>query len=692
MMLCTKTELLLAALLWGTFVSSSSAADYHVAPLGNDTTGNGTAASPWREIRKALTVVLPGDTILVADGQYKGFTVSNLGTTGSTITIKALGTNAEILPTTDRGATYDPDNIAIWYSTNIVVDGFRSFGATRAAVRVVYSNRITIRNGVYGNNATWAVVTTHSDDAVVEHCDLYGSATQHGIYFANSGDRPVARGNRIHNNFGSGIRAYGDATQDGDGIISGALFENNIIHDNNGGGAMNLNAFFDAVIRNNLIYNNHASSGIALFGGAGSIGVGNISVYNNTIDMPTDGKYCLRILDNEGPITVRDNILHNRNNLKGIYSWGTSVDAENTDGDYNIVGGALHVSDDNESTRKTWANWQAAGHEPQSSTSEPAALFVDDASADYHLRPGAPAIDAGDPDFAAAPGEMDLDGHSRVINGRVDIGADELSCGNWLLDPGETCDDGDLVDCDGCDSNCSPSSMCGNRLVCGPEECDDGNTAEGDCCSATCRLETAGSVCDDRDPCTIEDACNGSGTCVGTETPAPACLIPTQSGKSVLIIKSSSLDARNSFRWKWKKGQQTMFADLGSPPGSATYTLCMYDEASGTSRVAFRAVVPGGGASRGRPLWTDSGARRLKYRERDGIADGIGSMSLLAGTDGRATIDLRGKGVHLALPRTIAQDPSVAVQLKNNAGACWGAQYGAPAIANGAGVFRDTSN
>jgi hypothetical protein len=69
----------------------------------------------------------------------------------------------------------------------------------------------------------------------------------------NSGDRPIARGNRIHHNFGSGIRAYGDATQGGDGVITGALFEANLIYGNHGGAGMNLNAFQDAVIRNNLI-------------------------------------------------------------------------------------------------------------------------------------------------------------------------------------------------------------------------------------------------------------------------------------------------------------------------------------------------------------------------------------------------------------------------------------------------------
>src|SRR5688572_25101132 len=61
-----------------------------------------------------------------------------------------------------------------------------------------------------------------------------------------------------------------------------------------------------------------------------------------------------------------------------------------------------------------------------------------------------------------------------------------VSCGNGMVDAGEQCDDGDLDDCDGCDSNCTSSATCGNGIVCAPEECDDGNAMSGDGCEANC--------------------------------------------------------------------------------------------------------------------------------------------------------------------------------------------------------------
>jgi hypothetical protein len=211
-----------------------SASTYHVSPAGDDTTGTGSGAAPWREIRKALTVAQPGDEILAADGAYLGFTVSDLGAIASPILIQAEGTNAEILPTTDRGGQFDPDNIAIWSSTNVVVDGFRSFGAKRAAVRIVASSQITIRNGVYGNNAIWAVVTSHSDDVVVENCDLFGSRTQHGSTSPTAATAR-SRGAIASTTTSARIRAYGDVTQGGDGLITGAVFEGNRIYGTYGG-------------------------------------------------------------------------------------------------------------------------------------------------------------------------------------------------------------------------------------------------------------------------------------------------------------------------------------------------------------------------------------------------------------------------------------------------------------------------
>jgi len=51
--------------------------------------------------------------------------------------------------------------------------------------------------------------------------------------------------------------------------------------------------------------------------------------------------------------------------------------------------------------------------------------FVDADANNYHLDVNSSCIDAGDPDFNPNPPETDIDGEPRMVNGRVDMGADE---------------------------------------------------------------------------------------------------------------------------------------------------------------------------------------------------------------------------------------------------------------------------
>lgn len=66
-------------------------------------------------------------------------------------------------------------------------------------------------------------------------------------------------------------------------------------------------------------------------------------------------------------------------------------------------------------------------------------------------------------------------------------------CGDGLVHPSlETCDDGNVLDDDGCPSTCDvevPDPVCGNGTVESGEACDDGNTSGQDGCTASCEVE-----------------------------------------------------------------------------------------------------------------------------------------------------------------------------------------------------------
>jgi len=78
--------------------------------------------------------------------------------------------------------------------------------------------------------------------------------------------------------------------------------------------------------------------------------------------------------------------------------------------------------------------------------------------------------------------------------GPDDAGADDAraadgggTCSNGTVELGEQCDDGNLVDTDGCRNGCV-WARCGDGVVrAHVEECDDGNTSSADACSSSCQ-------------------------------------------------------------------------------------------------------------------------------------------------------------------------------------------------------------
>ena len=77
-------------------------------------------------------------------------------------------------------------------------------------------------------------------------------------------------------------------------------------------------------------------------------------------------------------------------------------------------------------TYSTFAAWKSGtGNDAHSLFADP--KFISEIATNFHLAIDSPALNAGDTNFAAAPGETDIDSQSRVSGGRTDIGADELN-------------------------------------------------------------------------------------------------------------------------------------------------------------------------------------------------------------------------------------------------------------------------
>jgi sugar lactone lactonase YvrE len=174
--------------------------------------------------------------------------------------------------------------------------------------------------------------------------------------------------------------------------------------------------------------------------------------------------------------------------------------------------------------------------------------------------------------------------------------------------------------------------------------------------------------------------------------PALGCRKPTAPLKSTFLLKSGSTTSRNLLLWKWTRGMATLKTDFGDPTVATQYALCVYDTVAGVPTLKVAASIPGGGMCAGRPCWSDVG-HGFKYKDKAGNAGGIVALALKEGLEGAAKITLKAKGSALQMPGLpLAESPSVTVQLRNDEGNCWDADFTSPAVVSGQYQFRDKSD
>jgi len=396
-----------------------------VAPDGND--GADGVTAPFRTLQRAANVARAGDLVIVRAGTYAGFDLRMSGTPSDPIVFRAdagVVVNAPNPVTTSHGINLEGASFT-------VVEGFTVTGMPKTGIRSVLNQHVTIRGNTLDANGRWGVLTGFSDDLLIEDNVASRSVAEHGIYVSNSGDRPVIRRNHVWGNHANGIHMNGDLSMGGDGLITGALVEANVLHGNGPGGGSGINA--DGVqgsrFINNLLYDNHAS-GISLYridGAAGSIG--NL-VAHNTIVQASDGRWAINIRDGSIGNRIVNNI------LLTLHAWrgAVSVSQDSLPGltiDFNVLTPRFTLTDGN--SVLDLAGWRSAtGQDLHSFASTPDALFVDFAANDLHLSPGAPARDVALP---LPEVTTDFEGNARPAGPAADIGADEGASGAPPLPP-----------------------------------------------------------------------------------------------------------------------------------------------------------------------------------------------------------------------------------------------------------------
>lgn len=547
--------------------------------------------------------------------------------------------------------------------SELVIDGNEIYDCEPAN-----SEALTLNGNVTGFEVTNNLVRDVNNIGI----DFIGGETDIQSDTTKVARNGVCRGNtvvRARSNYGGGWAAgiYVDGGRD-------IVIENNTVSGSDMGievGAENAGMVTTGIkVRNNVIYDNDKSC--IVFGGySASVGraegnefTGNTCYRNDTAAEGLGELWVQWANDN----LVTNNIFYTTEQNVLLYS-ETATTGNHLD--FNL----WYSPADAGSAEFTWQGQWHEGFSAYRANSgqDQGSLFTDPLLAapgqgDFHLLVASPAVDAGDPTHTPASTETDLDGAGRMFGSRIDIGADEHGSG--------------------CDTDCTPAA-CGDGILSDGEQCDD----DSGCCSSECLYLPASTACDDDELCTTSDVCDAAGVCVGSVEPELPCKLPVKAKGSALVLKNKDNDDKDRLVWKWAKGQATSLSELGNPLADTFYSLCLYDQAGEATGLGLAAATRTGTSCASKPCWRSLGEKGFKYRDRSASPEGLQSLLLRSGGEGKAKVKVKGRGGLLSMPSLpLAQDPALSVQLRSSTGACWGAAFSAPALAADATRFKDKSD
>ncbi len=385
----------------------------------------GTPDLPWLTLQHAVENVGPGDTIFVAAGQYAGARIETSGTANEFITLK--GRDGAVLDSPGPSNKHDSIlELETWSEPGMVshwiIEGFEVENSPNWGIDLRYTNHCIIRQNNVHHSGITGIFTAFTDSVIIAD-NISHNNGEHGIYQSNSGDYPWIHHNTVYDNYACGIHMNGDAGMGGDGEISHAVVEANMIsgHGTGGGAGINMDGVSFSIIRNNLLYDNRAG-GIALFQQNGAVASNNNRILNNTIVMPADGRWAVNLAQT-GCInnTIFNNIIYTSHSWRGAIVI-PDPNLAGFESDYNIV--VDRFSTDDGSSVIDLAAWQNLGYDTHSIISAPAQLFADHLQDNYHLKDGSPAINNG---TSLADVPCDMDNNPRPAGPAYDIGAYEYS-------------------------------------------------------------------------------------------------------------------------------------------------------------------------------------------------------------------------------------------------------------------------
>lgn len=419
-------------------------ADYYVASDGNDS-NPGTKESPWKTIQKGVNAGAAGKTIFIRQGTYKEritFKAANSGSTDKYLILAAQPGEQVVLDGSGIGLGQLDGLINITGAHNVRISGFRienaGSGQSQMGVFVQNAKHIVVDNVYTKNTASAGIGSWYSNyvvisgnqiekarttgeqeclslnetiDFEVSYNKVWDSKRCEGIDAKNGSGRGHIFKNEVHDIYIEGIYidAYEAHTYDLD-VYSNVIYGCGLgitITSEQGGLLENIRVF------NNIVHDT-TDTGIAVLNWDGMAGSGgpvkNVSLFNNTIvnvgnTTPPDGGFRINYAAGKlTGLTIRNNIIVAR-----TAAIAYKTPAQNVTVDHNLISGTKLVS--------------GQGGLTDANLVQGDPKFTNQASKDYHLSAGSPAIDKGSTDI---PFAFDFDGIARPQGGGFDIGAYEF--------------------------------------------------------------------------------------------------------------------------------------------------------------------------------------------------------------------------------------------------------------------------
>lgn len=147
--------------------------------------------------------------------------------------------------------------------------------------------------------------------------------------------------------------------------------------------------------------------------------------------------------------------------------------------------------------------------------------------------------------------------------------------------------------------------------------------------------------------------------------PKPSCR--TAAKGKLTISQDPADDSKDTFLWKWSRGQATTQTDLGAPLSATDYDVCIY--ASSTAPLAALSVPADP------MLWQTTGAtgtKGFRFDDADGLSSGVTKVLLVSSATDFARIQVKGRGALLPHPTLGNLPVPITVQLqRSDSGLCF---------------------